>query len=114
MNNAQMTLRTIFDRQTDFIRNRDLEGLTGQYSEDAILLRFDTESVGQQAIRQFFASYLETDPQVLTVDAYTEADEMLSYQSTMSVDGAEVRTYGIWIVRDGKIWRQFAGAIGSP
>ncbi|MGI9192992.1 MAG: nuclear transport factor 2 family protein [Actinomycetota bacterium] len=111
MNNAQMTLRLIFDRQTDFIHSRDLGGLVGQYLEDAILLRFDAESAGRPAISEFFAGYLAKNPEVMSIDAYSEADEMLSYQATMLVGGDEIRTYGMWIVRNGKIWRQFAGLI---
>ena len=109
-----MTLRPILDRQVQLTNNRDLDGLADQYCDDAILLRFDAESVGKQAIRDFYRGYLEREPQTLSIEAYTEAEEMLSYKSKIVLGGQPIKTYGIWIVRKGKIWREFAGIAGDP
>ena len=109
-----MTLRAILDRQVHLTNNRDLDGLADQYCDDAILLRFDAESVGKRAIREFYKGYLEREPETLSIDAYTEAEEMLSYKSKIVLGGKQIKTYGIWIVRNGKIWREFAGVAGEP
>lgn len=105
--------RVVLDRQVEFLENRDLDGLMAQYDEDAVVLRFDRSARGLDEIRSLFAEYVARGPRVRSVDSYAAADDMLSYQATMEIGGADVRTYGILVLRDGKIWRQFAGILPS-
>jgi hypothetical protein len=103
--------RDVFDRQLRLIEAGDLDGLLEQYDEDAVLVRFDRVA-GREGLREFFASYLAAEPRVRSVDAYAEADEVVSYQATLETAGGEVRGYGVFVLRDGKIWRQVAGVFG--
>jgi hypothetical protein len=104
--------RDVFDRQLRLIEAGDLDGLLEQYDEDAVLVRFDRVIAGREGLREFFASYLAAEPRVRSVDAYAEADEVVSYQATLETAGGEVRGYGVFVLRDGKIWRQVAGVFG--
>ncbi len=104
--------RDVFDRQLRLIEAGDLDGLLEQYDEDAVLVRFDRVIAGREGLREFFAGYLAAEPRVRSVDAYAEADEVVSYQATPETAGGEVRGYGVFVLRDGKIWRRVAGVFG--
>jgi hypothetical protein len=47
-------------------------------------VRFDQVARGKQEIRNLLSAYLERSPRLLSLDAYAEADDSLSYQATMS------------------------------
>jgi hypothetical protein len=104
--------RSVFERQMQLIEAADLDGLLEQYDEDAVLVRFDRVIAGRDGLREFFAGYLAARPRVRSVDAYAETDDVVSYQATLETGGGEVRGYGVFVLRDGKIWRQAAGAVG--
>ena len=107
------TPRELFDQQMQLIAAGDLEGLMQQYSEDAVLVRFDRTARGREEIRALMSSYLAQSPSVQTVDALASTDDTLSYQATMVIGGTLVRTYGVWVVREGTIWRQAAGLLSA-
>jgi len=92
----------------------NLDGITSQYAQDAILFRFDSRFVGRPAIRNCYSLYLAKDPKILDVIAYTDSHEMLSYRAAIEVEGRRLDSYGIWIVIDGFIWRQFEGLTNGP
>ena len=104
--------RDLFERQLRLIEAGDLDGLLEQYHEDAVLVRFDRVVSGRDGLREFFAAYLAAEPRVRSVDAYADADDVVSYQATLGTTGGELRAYGVFFLRDGKIWRQVAGAVG--
>jgi hypothetical protein len=104
--------RDVFDRQLRLIEAGDLDGLLEQYDEDAVLVRFDRVIAGREGLREFFAGYLAAGPRVRSVEAYAETDDVVSYQATVETAGGEVRGYGVFVLRDGKIWRQVAGVVG--
>ena len=104
--------RDLFERQMRLIEAGDLEGLLEQYDDGAMLLRFDGVIAGRERLREFFAGYLAAEPRVRSVDAYAETDDVVSYQATLETAGGEVRGYGVFVLRDGKIWRQVAGVVG--
>ncbi len=90
----------------------DLDGLLDQYDEDAVLVRFDGVVRGREALREFFAGYLAGAPRIRSVDAYAEADDTLSYRATLETAGGDVQSYGVFVLRGGRIWRQVAGVSG--
>jgi len=103
--------KAVLDRQMELISNRDIDGLMSQYHPEAVLLRFDRVARGLEEIRTLLATYLGQMPTVKSVDAFAEAGDTLSYQATMQMGEAVVRTYGAWVLKDGKIWRQVAGLL---
>jgi len=109
-----VSLRPIFDRLADLIGSGDLDGITSQYALDAILLRFDSTFVGREAIRQCYSLYLAKKPKFLEIIAYTDSQEMLSYRAAIEIEGRRLNSYGMWIVKEGVIWRQFEGLARDP
>jgi hypothetical protein len=105
--------RAVLERQIELLERGDVDGLVNQYHHDALLLRFDTSARGHDQIRSLLAEYVSRGPRLKSLDAYGESDDILSYQATMMLGGAEIHTYGVFFLRDGKIWRQFAGILSS-
>ncbi len=105
--------RALLERQIELLERADIDGLVDQYHRDAVVLRFDMSARGHDEIRALFSDYVSRGPRLKSLDAYGESDDMLSYQATMELGGAEVHTYGTFVLRDGKIWRQFAGVVSS-
>jgi hypothetical protein len=103
--------KQLFERQLAFMTARDLDGLMTQYAADAILIRADAVVRGHDGLRAFFAAYLERQPVVRSVDALSATDDTLFYQATMSFLAGEARVYGVFVLREGLIWRQAAGVI---
>ena len=103
--------KAVLDRQMELITNRDIDGLMAQYHPEAVLLRFDRVAHGLDEIRTLLATYLGEMPTVKSLDAFAEDEDTLSYQATMQMGEAVVRSYGAWVLKDGKIWRQIAGLL---
>jgi hypothetical protein len=101
--------RRLFDRQVRLIEARDLEGLLGQYHEDAVLLRFDRTVAGRDALREHFAAYLAQAPRVRELVQVAEAEDVVSYQAVLEIGGEEVRSYGALFLRGERIARQVTG-----
>lgn len=104
----QQSLHPVLARQIELIAARDLDGLMDQYADDAQLVRFDRAVSGRDALREFFAGYLELGPRVVSVERHTTAGDALAYEAIVELGGKPTRTYGALVLRDGRIWRQFA------
>ena len=104
--------RELFERQVELIEAGDLEGLLAQYDDEAVLVRFDRVVSGREALREFFAGYLAARPRVRSVDAYADTEDVVSYQATLETASGTARGYGVFVLREGRIWRQIAGVVG--
>jgi hypothetical protein len=103
------TARHLFERQVRLLDAHDLEGLLGQYHEDAVLLRFDRTVAGKAALREHFTAYLARRPKVKEVTQIADTDDLVSYQAVLEVGGEEVRSYGAMWLRGERIARQVNG-----
>jgi hypothetical protein len=108
------TPRALFDRQLRLIEAADLEGLLGQYHDDAVLLRFDRTVAGKAALREHFAAYLAGRPHITEVLQVADSDDLVSYQAVVAQGGDEVRAYGAFWVRGERIARQVSGLFPAP
>ena len=104
-----MTPRDVFDRQVRLMEAGDLDGLLGQYHEDAVLLRFDRAVRGRAALRDYYAAYLSQRPRMLELLQYADADDVISYQALLELGGEERRTHGAIVLRGERIARQVTG-----
>jgi ketosteroid isomerase-like protein len=107
-----VTLHPLLARQIELIEAGDLENLLDQYTDDALLVRFDRVAAGRGELRDLFAAYLAQSPRVRRVEQHAGAGDALAYEAVLDVGGREVRGYGAFVLRDGRIWRQFATVIG--
>jgi hypothetical protein len=103
------TPRALLDRHLRLIESADLEGLLGQYHEDAVLLRFDRVVAGKPALRDHYAAWLANAPRVKELLQVAEADDLVSYQAVVEQGGEEVRAYGAIFTRGERIARQVTG-----
>jgi hypothetical protein len=102
-------------RQLDFIAAYDVEGLIhNQYTEDAELLNFDYYIKGAPALIEYFKKYIASLGYIklLSTDKYTEGDDSVFFESTVETGGGIAKVYDVFVMRDGKIWRHFAGLRG--
>jgi hypothetical protein len=104
-----VTPRDVFDRQVRLMEAGDLDGLLGQYHEDAVLLRFDRAVRGRVALRDYYATYLAQRPRMLELLQYADADDVISYQALLELGGEERRTHGAIVLRGERIARQVTG-----
>jgi hypothetical protein len=104
------TPRSVFDRQLRLIAANELEAIVAQYHDDALLLRFDRVVAGRAALREYFAALLATAPSIEVTQA-AEAQDVLSYQATVTAAGDEepVRQYGVLVLRGELIARHVTG-----
>jgi hypothetical protein len=102
--------RELFDRHLRLIEAGDLEGLLGQYHEDAVLLRSDRAIAGKAALREHFTGWLAGAPAFRELLQVVATEDMVSYQAVVEQQGGEeVRAYGAMFLRGERIVRQVTG-----
>jgi hypothetical protein len=114
-NQGNFKYREFYDRQLEFIARNDIEGLIhNQYTEDAELLNFNYYIKGAPALIEYFKTYIGSLGYIklLSTDNYTEGDDSMFFESTVETAGGVARVYDVFVMRDGKIWRHFAGLLG--
>jgi len=106
--------RDFYNRQLEFIAANDVEGLIhNQYTEDAELLNFDYYIKGAPALIEYFKGYIASLGYIklISTDKYHEGDNELMFESTVETGGGIAKVYDVWIMKDGKISRHFAGLL---
>jgi ketosteroid isomerase-like protein len=103
------TSRELFDRHLRLIEAGDLEGLLGQYHEDAVLVRFSGTVRGKPALREHLVAFLAARPRFTEVTQVADAEDVVSYQAIVEQGGEEVRAYGALFLRGERIARQVTG-----
>jgi hypothetical protein len=104
--------RDFYYRQLGFLAKKDVEGLIrNQYTEDGELLSFDNYIKGAPALIEYFKGYIANLGYIklLSTDKYIESDDSLFFEATVETAGGIAEIYDVFVLRDGKIWRHFAG-----
>lgn len=103
------TPQSVFDRQLRLIAAGELEALVAQYHDDALLLSSNRPIYGRDALREHFGTLLAGTP-AINVTQQVEAQDVLSYQATVTVGDEEpVRQYGVLILRGERIAHHVTG-----
>ncbi|HEX5924686.1 MAG TPA: nuclear transport factor 2 family protein [Baekduia sp.] len=103
------TPRELFDRHVRLTEAGDLEGLLGQYHEDAVLLRFDRVVRGKDALREHYGAYLAARPRFKELMQVADTEDLVSYQAVIEQGDEEYRAYGAIWTRGERIVRQVSG-----
>jgi hypothetical protein len=103
------TPRELFDRHVRLTEAGDLEGLLGQYHEDAVLLRFDRVVRGKDALREHYAAYLAARPRFKELLQVADTEDLVSYQAVIEQGDEEYRAYGAIWTRGERIARHVSG-----
>jgi hypothetical protein len=98
----------IFERHLRLIAAGDVEALASQYHDDALLLRGDRAIRGRDALREHFGTWLASGP-VVEVTSSHAADDVLSYQATVTAGDEPTREYGVLVARGERIARHVTG-----
>jgi hypothetical protein len=108
------TPRELFDRHVRLTEAGDLEGLLGQYHEDAVLLRFDRVVRGRPALRDHYAAYLAARPRFKELLQVVDTEDLISYQAVIEQGDQEHRVYGAIFLRGERIARHVSGLFPVP
>jgi hypothetical protein len=103
------TPRELFDRHVRLTEAGDLEGLLGQYHEDAVLLRFDRVVRGKDALREHYGAYLAARPRFKELLQVADTEDLVSYQAIIEQGDEEHRVYGTILTRGERILRHVSG-----
>ncbi|MER5775232.1 nuclear transport factor 2 family protein [Streptomyces sp. NPDC002039] len=103
------TLHPVFVRQMEALAALDIEAVMKNYTDDAVLLRFEATAVGIEAVREALTGYLTLKPTLVELQDYIETEDTIFYRAIMNLDGEPEHAFGTLVVRDGRIWRQSAG-----
>jgi hypothetical protein len=103
------TPRELFDRHVRLTEAGDLEGLLGQYHEDAVLLRFDRVVRGKDALREHYGAYLAARPRFKELLQVADTEDLVSYQAVIVQGDEEHRAYGAIWTRGERIARHVSG-----
>jgi hypothetical protein len=103
------TPRELFDRHVRLTEAADLEGLVGQYHEDAVLLRFDRVVRGKDALREHYGAYLAARPRFKELLQVADTEDLVSYQAVIEQGDEEHRAYGTILTRGERILRHVSG-----
>ncbi|MEV6116057.1 nuclear transport factor 2 family protein [Streptomyces sp. NPDC052109] len=100
-------LHPVFRRQIECMMANDKEGLMQTYHPEVKSLRFQGVLEGKEAISDLMEKYEDLDPEFLGVLEYVHSDDQIMTRSAMRIKGEEIVAVGSYVVKDGKIWRQF-------
>lgn len=104
-----------FRQQIRCLEAGDMDGLMGQYHEDAVLLTFGAVVRGRVAIGEFLRDYLGHLGAftLRSTDRFVDSGDAVFVEATVLSDLGEARVYDAFVLRDGKATHHFAGVIAS-
>jgi len=107
--------RAWYDRQIAMLTAMDLDGIMSQYTDDAVMLRFEGPIIGKAALRKHFEGYLAFlgTFELISTDKYVEAEDSLFFEATVHTATLEARVYDAFMLRDGQAYRHFTGLLGA-
>ncbi len=104
--------RRFYEQQLVYLKNKDLDGLMGQYHEDAVLIGFDFQITGRVALRAHFENYFKKLGfiDVVSTDKFTETSDSIFFEATVKTQLGTVRVYDVFMLKEGKTTHQFTGS----
>lgn len=113
MADEQTPGRQYYEEQIRFLEERDVEGLMSQYHDDAVLIGFDFQVHGKEALRQHMRQYIQRLGylKLLSTDKFTETADSIFFEATIETALAVARVYDVFLLRDGRATHQFTGVL---
>lgn len=102
-----------YEDQIRFIETRDIDGIRSHYTDDAILVTFDTQIRGGDEIADYFRGYLErmTGLRVVSTDKFVETGDTILFEATMDLAAGVARVYNAFVLHDGRARYHFSGVL---
>lgn len=107
--------RVLYDRQIQFLIDKDVDGLVEtNYAPDAELISFQNVINGREALRTYFRGYFEMlgDLVVESTDKFAETPDAIFFEATVRSKLGRVRVYDAWTLENGQITHHFTGVMG--
>ncbi len=107
-------MRRFYEEHVAYLDARDHVGLVeNHYREDAIVMSVDYVVVGRAELLAHFAKYagLMAHLDVVTTDKWTESATTFAFEATARTQWGLSRVHDAFVLRDGRIYRHFTGAI---
>jgi hypothetical protein len=107
--------KQFYNRQVAFLEKKDVEGLiASQYHPDAIIVSFDFQHRGHEALLNHFRNYVEHLGylKLISTDKFTETEDSIYFEATVDVAAGTARVYDVFMLRDGKATHHFTGLLG--
>jgi len=105
--------KAFYQRQIAALETLDMNALLRQYHPDATMIGFDFTVKGHSAIRKHMEGYLERlgTLKVQSTDKFTETEDAIFLEATITSRLGEARVYDVFLLRDGKATHHFTGVI---
>jgi hypothetical protein len=102
-----------YNNQITYLEANDLGGIVDQYHDDAVIIGFDFQVRGREAIRNHMEGYLQRlgSFKLLATDKFTETPDSIFFEATCETSLGVARVYDVFMLRDGKATYQFTGVI---
>ncbi len=104
------TFKVLYEQQVIAMQSGDIDAWAEFYSDDIILTTFEGVISGKEALKGYFADYLNQrrSIEILSTDRFIEAPNAFYVEATVRVDGKVTHIYNEFVVQSGKITHQFA------
>jgi hypothetical protein len=115
MSEAPNKFKAFYERQVEFLANKDAAGLiANQYNDDAELVTFTNHVKGAADLVEYFTGYIAGlgSIKLLSTDKYTEGDNSIFFEATVETAGGIARVYDVFVLENGKISKHFSGLLG--
>lgn len=103
----------IFAAQIKCMAERDLDGLMDTYHPEAVVIRFQGILSGAEEIRNTFGKYIDIGARYVALREYAQSEDTIFVRALMQVRDETEIGVGMYVLKDGRIWRQAAGIEGD-
>lgn len=104
----------MLDRHRRLLDAGDLDGLLGQYHDDAVVVRLAGVHRGREGVREWLRGLLAQRPRFLDLTEVAEADDVVLFHALLELGGTEVRMHGTLLLRGERIARQTLAPFPAP
>jgi hypothetical protein len=100
-------LHPVFMKQLEALAAGDLTAVLDTFHPDIVSLGFRGPLYGRDGALAQLRKYEGLDMEFVGIEEYVHCDDLILTRTRMKVKGEEIVAFGAYVIRDGKIWRQF-------
>ena len=102
-----------YNNQIAYLEANDLDSIVEQYHEDAVIVGFDFQVKGREAIRKHMGAYLQRlgSFKLVSTDKFTETADSIFFEATCETTLGIAHVYDVFMLRNGEATHQFTGLI---
>jgi hypothetical protein len=105
--------KQFYERQIALLEANDVDGLIpAQYAEDAVIVSFDFQHRGHEALHRHFKNYMAQLGYIKlqTTDKFAETDDSIFFEATVNTAHGVAQVYDVFMLNaEGKATHHFTG-----